>query len=366
MFFREQKSPRTAPIKIFGRRFFSVLEGIESRIASLLRAPTPPIYISLSQDFRKQDCSPELHSLIDKLQAFRKKILANSVSAACAAWISWILLALIAVFSISSKLAISTAIAGTLAALGAGAILWWTWRTRLSTYQTACRIDAAAGLQDRVSTAIFLGNSKHPSGMIEPQREDALARIAKVDLRRLDPLRMPAATRRAVILFLVVGALFLYRLHHQPPLSAFLRMAARSQLVQAIVSPLLNTLEKDVQRTMALVTAKPDALAEEVRASESAASNQDLWQSNGDNSADTKQDQQDSLGTGESPKDQQQTPGEQNGSPSEQSRPQESSAQQSQNGKNAGDNSAGDSAKPSDSQGSQSQQESLGQSLMQS
>jgi hypothetical protein len=365
--FREEKTQMPAPAKIFGLRFFSVSNGIRSRIDSLKRTPSPSNQISLSQDFRKQDCSPELYGLLDTLLAFRQKILANEFLGGWTVWVTWILLALIVVFSISAKLAISILLAGTSAVVGAAAILLWTWRTRLSTYQTACRIDAAAALQDRVSTAIYLGNAKHPSGMIERQREDALARIAKVDLSRLYPLRMPVVARRALVLFLAVGALYVYRLHHKPPLTALLQMTARSQLVQAILSPLMNALEKDVQRTMALVTAKPDALAEEVRASESAASNEDLWQSSGDKNADAKDDQQDSLdaGAGEAPKDQQQTPGDQNGSPSEQSRPQESNSQQSQNGKNPGDSSQGDSAKPSDSQGSQSPQESLGQSLMQ-
>jgi len=294
-------------------------------------------------------------------------MLANVFLGGWAAWVTWILIALIAIFSISAKLEIAILLAGILAVAGAAAILLWTWRTRLSTYQTACRVDAAAGLQDRVSTAIYLGDAKHPGGMIERQRGDTLARIAKVGLSGMFPLRMPVAARRALVLFLAVGALYVYRLHHRPPLTVLLQTTARSQLVQSILSPLMNALEKDVQRTMALVTGKPEALAEDARAGESATSNDDPWQSNNDKNAGTKEDQQDSLdaGAGEAPKDQQQTPGDQNGSLSEQSRPQENNSQQSQNGKNAGDSSQGDSSKPSDSQGSQSPQESLGQSLMQ-
>jgi hypothetical protein len=367
VFFRGQKTQMPAPDKISGLRFFSVLQRVRSRILSLKRTPTSPDHISLSQDFRKQDCSPELHGLIDTLGAIRQKFLANVFLGGWAAWITWILIALIVVFSISAKLVIAIMLAGMLTVAGAAVILLWNWRTRLSTYQTACRVDAAAELQDRLSTAIYLGGVNSPGGMIERQRGDAIARIAKVDLSGKFPLRMPVAARRALVLFLAVGALYVYRLHHGPPLTALLQTTARSHLVQSILSPLMNALEKDVQRTMALVTAKPEALTDEARASESATSNDDPWQSNNDKNAGAKEDQQDSLdaGAGEAPKDQQQTPGDQNGSPSEQSRPQENNSQQSQNGKNAGDSSQGDSAKPSDSQGSQSSQESLGQSLMQ-
>jgi len=364
VFFREEKTQIPAPAISFGRRFSSALESAWNGIDSLRRSPSPSNKSSLSQDFRKQECAPELFGLVDTLAGFRQKILANEFMRGWAVWTSWILVGLIVVFMISAKLAISILLAIALVVGGAGAILLWTWRTRISTYQTACRLDAAAGLQDRVSTAIYLGNEKHPSGMVERQREDALARFAEEDLSSLFPLRMPVAARRVLILLLAMGALYFYRLHHKPPLTSLLQSVARSQLVQSIVSPLVTALEKDVQRTMALVSGKPDAVSEEVRANESAAANDDLWQSNKD--ANAKDDQQDSLdaGTGDASKDQQQTPGDQNGSPSEQSRPQESNSQQSQNGKNPGDSSQGDSAKPSDSQGS-SPQESLGQSLMQ-
>ena len=354
------------PARNFRRRFSSALQAGRDRIDALMRPASPSNRPSLNQDFREQDCVPELYGLVETLAGFRQKILANAFLRNSAVWISWILITLLAVFMISAKLTISILLAVALGVAGAAAIFLWAWRTRLSTYQTACRVDTAAGLQDRVSTAIYLGNEKHPSGMVVRQREDALARIANVDLNHLFPLRMPVVGRRALVLFLAVVSLYFYRLHHKPPLTSLLQSVARSQLVQSIVSPLVNALEKDMQRTMALVTGKPDALSEEVRANESATANEDLWQSNNGKDADTKDDQQDSLdaGTGDASKDQQQTPGDQNGSPSEQSRPQESNSQQSQNGKNPGDSSQGDSAKPSDSQGS-SPQESLGQSLMQ-
>lgn len=164
---------------------------------------------SLSQDFPKQDCAPELRGLLDTLESIRQRILANIFLGGWTAWSIWILIGLIVVLAISVKLAFATLLAVILAAVGAGAILVWTWRTRLSTYQTACRLDSAASLQDRVSTAIYLGDTKNPDGMIERQRGDALARIAKLDPRGLFPLRAPVAARRALVLTLVVGALCL-------------------------------------------------------------------------------------------------------------------------------------------------------------
>ena len=188
MFFREKMQP-PAPGNISEPGFFSAFKqfwtGIFPSHATQGRQKQP----SLNQDFPKQDCTPELRGLLDTLQAIRQRILANIFLGGWTAWSTWILIGLIVVFAISAKLAIAMILAAILAAAGAAVILVWTWRTRLSTYQTACRLDSAASLQDRVSTAIYLGDAKNPDGMIERQRGDALARIAKVDPRGLFPLR---------------------------------------------------------------------------------------------------------------------------------------------------------------------------------
>ena len=155
--------------------------------------------------------------------------------------------------------------------------------------------------------------------MIERQRGDALARIAKLDPRGLFPLRAPVAARRAAVLALVVAGLYVYRLHHKPPLVALLQSTARSPLVQSIISPLVNAMEKDLQRTLALVASKPDALSDETRPGDAALSSDDLWQSSNDKGADAKEGQQDALETadGASPQDQMQPPNDQNASSSE-------------------------------------------------
>ena len=90
--------------------------------------------------------------------------------------------------------------------------------------------------------------------MIGEQRKDALARLAKVDPRGLFPIQLPGNFRRASVLVLVAAGLFAYRIHHQPPLISLLQTTARSQLVQSIFSPIVHAMEKDLQRTMALVT----------------------------------------------------------------------------------------------------------------
>ena len=366
MFFRE-KTQLPAHHSTSGLAFYSALHRAWSGILSPIATPSFEDHPSLRQDFTKQNCSPELHGLIDTLKKVRQRILANIFLRGWTAWWTWILIGLIAVFTVSARLAIGIILGAALAAAGAAVILIWTWRTRLSTYQTACRLDSAAGLQDRISTAIFLGGTKNPVGMIERQRGDALSRIAKVDLRGLFPLRIPVAARRALVLFLAVGGFYLYRIHHKPPLVALLQTAARSPLVQSILSPLMNAVEKDLQRAVSLITSKQEALAKEASPGESAASGDDLWQSSKDQVAGSKEGQQDSLdaGAGDLPQDQLQPPGDQNGSPSAESRQQESGESQSQNGKNSGDTSAGDSPKLSDSQGQQKSGESLSQSLMQ-
>ncbi|MGH9681389.1 MAG: hypothetical protein ACRD4Y_15690 [Candidatus Acidiferrales bacterium] len=320
----------------------------------------------MRQDFRKQDCAPELHGLIDTVKKIRQKILANIFLEGWAVWTSWILIGLLAVFAISARFGMVLILAGGLAAAGAAFLLIWTWRTRLSTYQTACRVDAAARLQDRVSTAIFLGDSKNPGGMIERQRGDALSRIGNVEWKGLFPLRMSAAERRALVLLLAAGGLFVYRIHHQPPLTALFHLAARSPLVQSVLSPLVNRMENDLQRAVALVTSKPDALGNGAAPDQSTSSHDDLWQSNNDKNADAKETQPNNLegGEGDAPQEQLQTPRDQNSSQSSDSWQQENSGPQSQNGKNPGESPSSNSQKASEMQSQQKPGESLSQSLM--
>jgi hypothetical protein len=360
----QEKTQSTVPGGKAAPFFFSAWERLRARIfpgqpfAGLHAQP------SLSRDFPRQDCTPELHGILDLLQSIRKRILTNSVLGGWTVWAVWIMLGLIVTLAISPKLLLAMVVAAILAVAGTGAILLWTWRGRLSTYQTACRLDSAAGLQDRVSTAIYLGDTKNSCDMVKRQRGDALARIAKLDPLGFFPVRVPIGARRALALFLVVAVLYVYRLHHQPPLLSLLRTASRSPLVQSIVAPLVNAMEKDLQRTLALVTTKADILSDETRQSDTALSGDNLWQSN-DNKGEDPKEAQDALATADNatPQDQIQPPADQN--PSTEGSPQQGNENpQSQDGKNPGENSANNSQKAS-SQGSQKSSESLTQSLMQ-
>src|SRR5204862_5812192 len=116
---------------------------------------------SLERDFGKQDCPAELHGLIDTLAIVRRRILTNSFLRGLAKWWTWVLLGLIVVAAVSMQLALVSTIAGILAVAGAAFLLTWVWRTRLSTYDAACRLDSAAHLHDRVSTALFLCDVKN-------------------------------------------------------------------------------------------------------------------------------------------------------------------------------------------------------------
>ena len=125
-----------------------------------------------------------------------------------------------------------------------------TWRTRLSAYDAACRVDSAASLRDRVSTAIYLGAVENPNEMVLRQRQDALTHLAKFDPPALFPIRLPSAARRALVLAAVTAVLFVYRSYYKPPIVALLQTTARSQFVQSILSPIAYAAEKDLQRAM--------------------------------------------------------------------------------------------------------------------
>jgi hypothetical protein len=239
--------------------------------------------------------------------------------------------------------------------------LAWTWRNRLSNYETARRLDFAAGLKDRTSTAIYFGGVADSDGMIGEQRKDALAHLGKLDPRGFFPVQWPWNARRASVLVLLAAGLFAYRIHHQPPLLSLLQTTARSQLVQSILSPIVHAMEKDLQRTVALVTAKPDAAGEEARRAAAASNSDDLWKA--DDKAPGADDQKDAAdaGEGDQPQDQIQAPGSQEGDPSGEARQQ---ANNSQEGKSGSESADDKSQEQSEQQGPEGRQ-SLGQSLMQ-
>lgn len=324
--------------------------------------------IALARAFDRRSTSPELNALIGTLGVVRQRILANSLVQACAKWLVGLGIAVIFAALVSSRLAGALVIVAVLGAISAAAILVGTWRNRPSNYETAQRLDSAATLKDRISTAIYLGNIRDPDvngpdGMIGEQRKDALSRLAKIDPRALFPLQLPANLKSVWIVALVAAGLLLFRVHHQPPLVSLLQTTARSQLVQSIFSPIVHAMEKDLQRTIALVTMKPEAAGEETQRNDAASNTEDLWKANDDKNGADDPKEPAQADAGDPQQNQMQPPGDQQGNPSGDARPQESNSQ-TQQGKSANENADGKSPQQSEQQGPQGRQ-SLGQSLMQ-
>jgi hypothetical protein len=358
-----EKIDLVVPGEFSGRACISALRDFWRQASARIRTRSQENQTSLARVFDLQAPPPELHGLISTLKTIRERILANTLLRAWTKWSVWLLIGLMAVAAVSAKLAGMLLFVGILAAVGAAAILAWTWRNRPSNYEAARRLDFAAGLQDRISTAVYLGGVADPDGIIGEQRKDALARLAKVDPRGFFPVRLPGNFRRASVLVLVVAGLFAYRIHHPPPLVSLLQTTARSQLVQSIFSPIVHAMEKDLQRTIAMVTMKPDAAGEETQRGDAASNSDDLWKASDDKGA-SAEEQKDSAdaGLGDQPQDELQAPGNQEGTPSGEARQQDSNSR-SQEAKSGSDSADGKSQQ-SEQQGPEGRQ-SLGQSLMQ-
>jgi hypothetical protein len=357
-----EKINLVVPGEFSGRACFSALRDFWRQISSWDQTQTHTNQASLARVFDQRACSPELHGLIDTLKSIRQRILANTLLRGWAKWLVWLLIGLIAVAAVSAKLAGALLFVALLAVVGVTAILARTWRNRPSHYETARRLDSAAGLQDRISTAIYLGGIANPDGLVAEQRRDALSRLVKVDSREFFPVQWPGNIRRAAVLVLVAAGLFAFRIHHQPPLISLLQTTARSQFVQSILAPIVHAMEKDVQRTIALVTMKPDATGDETRRGDAASNSDDLWKANDDKGAGA-EDQKDSADAGDQAQDTLQAPGNQEGNPSGEARQQDSNSQ-SHDGKSGNDSTDGKSQQQSEQQGPEGRQ-SLGQSLMQ-
>lgn len=349
----DEKTKLAAPGEVSGQGLFSALSDAWKGVSSGDRPQSRENQPTLQQDIDKQNVSPALHGPIDTLKGIRRRILTNIVLAGWTEWSICIFVALIVAGAVSTRLTAALILAVTFAVIGAAAIFARIWRTRLSTYETACRLDAAAGLQDRISTAIYLGDTKDPDGMFQRQRDDAIARLTKVEARGLFPIRKPAAATHALALVLVVGALFVYRMHHKPPMVALLETSARSSLVQSIFTPIVHAMERDLERTMALVTLKADPKADEVRPGEALANADDLWQSGDDKKSDPQEAQpEDSLDAGDPDSQDAQGQGDQ-AMPSADAQPQEDANGQPQQ------------ANAQSQSDSQNGNQSLAQSMMQ-
>ena len=343
--------------------FFSAWRARWTTFLASTRPDLPTHADSLQRDLTKDDCVAAMGPLVDTLQSVRRRILANTLLAGAVLWFSCLLATLIVVAAFVMKLAAPVILAGVLAVIGMAALAIWTWRSRPSIYGVACRLDSASALNDRLSTALCFGKIEKPEGLLGLQRGDAVRHLSQIDPGRLFRVRLPAHCGRALVLFLAVCGLFIYRLHYKPPMVALMHGAARSQLVQSILSPLVSAVEKDIQKTMALATSQPDTVPNDVRPDSSKPQGDDLWQQDEDdkdaNPDDAQQNTQDATIADQQP--QQSNPSGQGQAKDAEAQQQESGQQQSQQDGKKSSESKENSQSSSDS--NQSQSKSLMQAL---
>jgi hypothetical protein len=362
-----EKVKSVAPGGARGPALFSGLRNIWKEISARSQKQPSVSRASDEPDFGSHNWPAELHTLTDSLAVVRHRLLANTFLRGWMTLWTWILTGLIVAAAFSPKLAWAVISAGVLATSGAFVVAVWTWRVRPSAYGAACRLDSAAGLHDRVSTAVHLGSVANPEGMILRQRQDALAHLAQVSPRALFPLRLPAAARRTLVLAVAAAGFFVYRIHYKPPMVALLQTTARSQLVQSILSPIAHAMERDLQRTMALMNSKPDAPADEVRPRDASPAADDLWQASDEQGSKLADGQQDSQETNFSDQQQDQSSSPMPGGQGEM-KPGDSQQQgdrQSPEGNSGAERMGGDTQQQSETQSSENNRQSLSQSLMQ-
>ena len=362
------KIKSVAPAAVSGLALFSALRNIWNESSPWSQKQTYASRASHGPDFGNQNWPAELQSLIAPLIATRRRILTNEFLRDWLKVWTWILAGLIVAAAFSPKLVWALVSAGALTVFGAIAVAILTWRARPSAYAAACRLDSAAGLHDRISTAVHMGAVENPDGMILRQRQDAVMHLAKVSPRALFPMRMPVAARRTLMLAAAVTGLFVYRIHYKPPMVALLQTTARSQLVQSILSPIAHAMEKDLQRTMALINSKPDSPDDKVRPGESTTAD-DLWKASDDQGNKPEDGSQDSQEANAGDQMQDQSPsamqGGQGEAQSADSQQQENGDRQSQQSNSGDARMGGDTQQQSDSQNSENSRQSLSQSLMQ-
>jgi hypothetical protein len=362
------KMKSVAPVAVSGPALFSALRNIWNESSRSSPKQTYTSRASHGPDFGNQNWPVKLQSLIAPLIATRRRILTNAFLRGWLKVWTWILAGLIVAAAFSPKLVWALVSAGALTVCGAIAVAILAWRARPSAYAAACCLDSAAGLHDRISTAVHMGAVANPDGMILRQRQDAVTHLAKISPHALFPIRMPVAARRTLMLAAAATGLFVYRIHYKPPMVALLQTTARSQLVQSILSPIAHAMEKDLQRTMALMNSKPDSPDDKVRPGQSTTAD-DLWKAS-DNQGDKPEDgSQDSQEANAGDQMQDQSPSGMQGGQGE---AQSADSQQQENGdrpsqqSNSGDaRMGGDTQQQSESQNSENSRQSLSQSVMQ-
>jgi len=363
------KNKSAAPMVQSGSALFSALKSKWNESLAWSRKQPGASRETRGLDLEDQNWASALHTLIDPLLAIRRRILTNTFLAGWMKLWTWILAGIIVAGALSPKLKWALILAGALLVIGAIAVAIVAWRARPSAYEAARRLDSAAGLHDRISTAIHLASIENPDGMILRQRQDAVQRAARVSPQILFPIRMPDAARRAIVIGMAAASLLVYRIHYKPPIAALLRSTARSQLVQSILSPIVHAMEKDLQRTMALMKTKPDSQNDKARPGQSDTAPDDLWKASDDPASKSEDGQQNSQEANAADQMQDQPPssmqsgqGESKPGDSEQ---QQEGGQQSQQSSNGSQRMSGDAQQEQSQSQSADNKQSLSQALMQ-
>ena len=201
-----------------------------------------------------KDYAAEMRALLELIRLVTRRALANQFLVVWLVCASWILLGIIVAAAVSRRLADVLIAAGVLTLAAGVAAIARAWTKKPSEYVVACRLDSAAGLQDRLSTAVFLGASDNYEPMALWQRRDALRRVSQVDGKGLFPVRMPSFVAQTLALALVAAALLTYRAHHQAPVLALVQKAESPGVAKAVFSP-LSAVKKDL---LALVSREPE------------------------------------------------------------------------------------------------------------
>lgn len=196
----------------------------------------------------------DLGSLFQLIRLVRQRMLVNSFLAGWMVWASWILAGIIVSTAVSRRLwgvLIGAAVLAVAAAIVTGVR---GWSKRQSSYELACSLDSAAGLQDRLSTAVYLGSAGKQDAMALRQRRDAVSRVPQISPKALFPIRMPVFASQVLMLALVAAALLTYRMHYKAPILALVQKAVSANVQKAVLVP-LGAVKKDL---MALVSREPE------------------------------------------------------------------------------------------------------------
>jgi hypothetical protein len=178
---------------------------------------------------------PALGSLLAAIEAVRRRLVATTVLGHVNTSLTWGLSALLlAAAAFPLRIVVGALVVLMVAAVVASVSLGW--RSRPSEYDSACRLDAAAGLNDRLPTAWHYRGAENPGDMIVRQRRDALQRMTAVDPRALFALRLPRAFGRTLALALALVVLIGYRTSHTSPLAAVAERVAPNGIVRAIAA----------------------------------------------------------------------------------------------------------------------------------